>query len=247
MEPAEELEAWLETVSEKVRRNVEIVTPETLGKNTFLHISTDTAIKKFIPHIGFRQAKMEDRTVPRITVANSLLGCFIGYSASFHDFSKLASTGKKEDGSYKGGFIIYALPFKAALRPTPKMVYDAKMSGEHWLVSYSAESTEYKPTAVGKVFYRSVSMIARSGLQPHAEAEMFVEVSTPEGIQFSKNIMLTKGYWVIDGPMDYRVANWGSDKAFRVREIDKAEYLSNKMASANMLSYGEPPAFLGKW
>jgi len=247
MKPEKELETWLETSPEKVRRNVEIVTPETLGSDFLLHISTNSSIKKFTPHIGQRQATSEDRTVPRVTVANTLLGCFIGYSASFHDFSKLASTGKKEEGSYKGGWVIYALPFKAALRPTPKLVYDAKQSGEHWLVSYSPQEIEYKPILIGKVFYRSVTLVARAGKQPDAFADMYVEVNTETPILFSENIKLTKGYWIITGPMDYRVASWKTDKAFSAKEISKSDYLTSKTAAAGMLSYDERPAYLEKW
>jgi hypothetical protein len=246
MEQEKELVKWLESSSELVKRNVTVVTPESLGSDTLLHISTNPGIKKFIPHIGHRQARTEDRTIPRITVANSLLGCFIGYAASFYDFTNHASTGKPEDAAYKGGWTIYAIPFKECLKPTPKLVYDAKMSGEHWLVAYSAATSQYVPIKVGRVFYNAIRLVARSGKQPDAFAEMFVEV-TNDGIQFSNNIMLRKGYWVIDGPMDYRVASWESDKSFTVREITKDDFMINKTRAAALLNYAEKPAFLGKW
>lgn len=244
MKPEKELEAWIEMLSEKVKRNIEVVTPETLGQNFLLHITKDTNLKKFIPHIGKRQGNQEDRTVPRVTVAPTLLGCFIGYASSWYDFSNLASTGKKEELGYKGGWGIYAVEFEAAIRPTPKLVYDAKMSGEHWLVTYSPATVEYKPKLIGKVFYRSVRLVAREGKQPDAHVEMYVEIQKEEGIQFSKNIKLTKGYWAITGPMDYRVASWMADKDFKATELTKADYLTAKMESASMLNYEERPAYL---
>lgn len=244
MKSQKEIEAWTELLSEKVKRNIEIVTPETVGQNFFLHITKDTSLKKFIPHIGKRQGNQEDRTVPRVTVAPTLLGCFIGYAASWYDFSNLASTGKKEELNYKGGWGIYAVEFEAAVKPNNKLVYDASQSGEHWLVTYSAETVEYTPKMIGKAFYRSVRLISRDGKQPHAEVEMYLEINKEDGIRFSKSIKLTKGFWKITGPIDYRVASWAADKAYTASEITKAEYSSAKAESASLLSYQERPAYL---
>ena len=40
----EEMLTYLDTLSEKVKRNVAVVTPETLGINYFLHISSNSNI-----------------------------------------------------------------------------------------------------------------------------------------------------------------------------------------------------------
>src|ERR1700741_3061096 len=101
MSPSEELTQWLETVSEKVRKNVTVVTPEEVKQDYFLHISTDTSIKKFVPVIGRRQAYSEDRSVPRVTVAPTLLGCFIGYAKADYDFQNTPSTAKNDQKGYK--------------------------------------------------------------------------------------------------------------------------------------------------
>lgn len=247
MNPAEELEAWLETATEKVRRNVTVVTPETIHQPYFLHISTDTTIKSFTPIVGRRQSNMEDRTIPRVAVAPTIFGCFIGYAAAHHDFFKLASSGKKEDLNYKGGWLIYALPFEAALKPSRKLLFDTEMSDEHWLVSYSKRSIEYKPVPVGKVFYRSINLLAKSGSHPTAEGVMYFEILKEEGLRFSKNILLTKGYWVVEGPMNYGSAFWDDDAAFTIREIDKPEYMTTKNLSASLLNFTEKPPSYFNW
>jgi hypothetical protein len=241
MSQTEELTQYLETVSEKVRKNVQVVTPEEVKQDYFLHISTDTAIKKFIPHIGRRQAYSEDRTVPRITVAPSLLGCFIGYAKAEHDFQTQRSTGKPEHGNYKGGWKIYAIPFQAALKPNARMVFDAQASGEHWLVSYNRETNVYTSTSAGKMFYRSIRLVSRSGKVPAGEMELYVEITKEDGIRFSKSHFLNPGYYRIVGPTQQHVASWRDDSDFVVTPIDKDEYLSAKNAAADLLGFKEPP------
>jgi hypothetical protein len=117
-----ELEDWLENTSEKVRRNVTIETPESLGVQHLLHISTDTNIRQFVPLIGRRQAPSEDRTVPRVCVCPHLLGCILGYADAVSDFH---ADGAKQNDAFKGGWKIYGLSFDAALKPNSKLVYDA--------------------------------------------------------------------------------------------------------------------------
>jgi hypothetical protein len=236
MEPSEQLEKWLEHAAEKVQRNVEVVTPVDLEQDYLLHMSTNTSIRKFVPLIGRRQAVSEDRTVPRITVAPTILGCFIGYAQAHGDFQHLNADGTKEDEGYKGGWKIYSFPFEAALQPNTKLVYDAKSSGELWLTSYSPETVEYIPHTAGKMFFRSMRLIGRSGAKPYTEMELYIEVAKEGGLRFSKNHYLDKGYWKIEGPYQQHVASWTDDKHFHVTEITREEYLSAKVASADLLS-----------
>lgn len=243
MSQIEQLTQWLETVPEKVRRNVNVVGPDDVKLDYFLHISTNTAIKKFIPLIGRRQAISEDRTVPRITVATSLLGCFIGYAKADFDFKSYASNGTSENAYYKGGWKIYALPFEAALKPSARLVFDAKKSDEHWLVSYSRETNEYPSAEAGKMFYRSLRLISRSGEDPDGEMELYAEITKEEGIRFSKNHYLNPGYYRIVGPVQQNVQDWTDDEDYIVTPIEKTEYFSAKNASADLLGLtsGIPP------
>lgn len=243
MNQDKELEQWLDTVSEKVRRNVQVVTPPEVGQDFLLHISTNTNIRKFVPFIGRRQAASEDRSVPRITVAPSLLGCLIGYAKADWDFKTVQNTAKPADGGYKGGWKIYSLDFEAALLPNTRMVYDQKASDEHWLVSYNLKTNEYYPRTAGKMFYRSMRLIARNGKDPYGEIELYVEVIKTGGLLFSKNHHLDPGYYRIVGPGQQHVRSWQDDSDYEVRPIDRAEYYSAKNASADLLGLTEgiPP------
>lgn len=243
MSQTEELAQWLETVSDKVRKNVEVVSPEDVGLDYFLHITTNTANKKYIPQIGRRQAYSEDRTVPRITVAPTVLGCMIGYAKTDYDFQNYAPTGKPDQANYKGGWKIYAIPFQAALKPTTRMVFDATRSDEHWLVSYNRETNEYASVEVGKMFYRSLRLMAREGGTPTTEVEMYLEITREEGIWFSKNHYLKPGYYCVTGPGYRDVKDWSDDEAYAVKPISREVYFSAKNASADLLGLtdGIPP------
>lgn len=244
------MEAWLVNQAEQVQRNVEIVTPETAAFGEYdgshmLHISTNTSLRKFVPVIGRRQAKEEDRTVPRICVCPTLLGCFVGYVKAIWDVENLVADGTKEDNneSYKGGWYIYAFEHDASLLPNKKMVPDVKRSDERWLTLFSPEHTEYKPEVAGKVFYHRIIQQPNNDRLPYSHVEMFVEVRRAGGIAFSKNHYLKPGFYMIDGPAPASTIAWDSDKQFTVKSIDRETFFSYKKVSADMLSL---PAYL-RW
>ena len=228
-------------VGDKVKRNVRVMTPADIGQNYLLHISTNNKLKTMSPIIGRRQAKTEDRSVPRITTTPTLLGCMIGYAKMDDDFALL---GKEK--SYLGGLIIYGLEFEAALVPNDKLVFDAERSGESWLVQYSPETAKYEPYEIGKIFCRSINYVAKNKEHPEGEGVFFAEINQAEGIRFSKNHYLKPGFWKMTGPSNMYGQDWRLDEAWTVEEIDKMTYLENKRSCADMLSYTEPvPTYMG--
>jgi len=236
-----DLEAWLEIQAEKVVRNAEVVTAEELSQDAVYHISINPRIPKFIPIVGRRQAASEDRTVPRITCAPTLLGCIMGYSKSVMDFHNLLPNGAKAEEGYRGGFYIYDFPLTAALKPNNKLVYDASATGEVWLVPFNEAHREYKAEVVGKFFLRTISYSSRAGKLPESEMTIFAEIKKPTGLPFSQRHVLTPGYWVISGPTENHVRTWKDDKDFRIESIDKSHYDSVKKASADLLGFAEAP------
>lgn len=238
-----EFESYLETLPDQVVRNTKVITPKEAGQDYMLHVSTDTKIRKFIPRIGTRQMAEEDRTVPRVCVAPHFLGCMIGYSKSSADFVK-ASDGKED---WLGGWKIYGLKFSHCLRPNKQMVPDARISDEHWLVTHDKDTVEYYPFEIGKIFIRSIVLVARSGTNPAEDMECYLEINHEDGIYFSKNIHLKKGYHRIQGPNFWMLDSWKDISEFHITEITADEYRSSKKACADLLSLElEPPAFM-KW
>lgn len=241
----EDLERFLDLCSEQVQRNVQVVDPEQLGQDYLLHISTDTKIKKFIPSVGKRLSGMEDRTVPRISTAPTILGCMIGHVVSMNNFLNLASDGTEDNDGYKGGFIIYSFPFRAAIKPAAKLLWDTKISDEYWLVTFDEGSVEYIPETAGFMFIESIRFVGVSQGTPSADVRLFVSVTKEEGLVFSKNVSLAKGYWCLEGPLYTDLKNWKADSEYQIKEIDKAEYDSAKRASADLLSFREKaPSYL---
>lgn len=246
----EYFDLYLKTLSPVVQSNIDIVTSENIDQNYLLHISIDSKIKQFIPRIGNRQGNKEDRTVARITAAPSLLGCLIGYAVSEYEFTNFVPDGKPENNNYKGGYYIYEIPFQYALKPNNRLVYDATYSDEYWLTSYSPNTNVYTPVQIGKLFIQSINHVSKNGSLPDAYATIFIEVLKEEGISFSKNIFLKKGYYEINGPLTVyfnKQHKWNKDGKFTVKEISSSDFNKVKDQSVSLLSIDNSiPTYL-KW
>ena len=232
-------------MSATVQKNTTIATPETTGCKYMLHISKNTDIKEFVPVIGMRQAKNEDRTVPRVTVAPYLLGCFIGYAAAEYDFLDGSEPTKKKsqpDG-FKGGYRIYGFEYGACLQPNKRLVYDAELSGEHWLVSYSQQTAKYHPIHMGRVFIRSIDFIARDKKAPYKEVTAYVHVEHPDGIPLTPKTVLAKGFWKLTGNL-LMADDYADQRELEIAQISESEYRKAKTQTAALLSYELPPMAL---
>ena len=74
---------YLSLLPKAVSSNLEVVDTESINQNYMLHISPKKMDKSlYVPQISRRQAPMEDRRVPRITVAPTLYGCLLGHQTS---------------------------------------------------------------------------------------------------------------------------------------------------------------------
>jgi hypothetical protein len=249
MDDRDKLEKHLEHCSARVQRNTTVVTAEDLveklgdaqgayrGQHQ-LHISKNTNIRKFIPQLTLRGSPDECRDITRVCVAPTLLGCILGYAVTENDFFAYASDGKEDD--YKGGYKIYALPVKASLRPNKSMVPDVQGTDEHWVVSYSPETTEFIPESAGRFFCSAVQYEARAGKKPAGRMTLYVEITKPEGLWFSKSHFLTKGYWIVTGTVDRNTESWKHDQDFVVSSISRGEYMGEKVLKATLLSHDSP-------
>lgn len=239
-----DIENYIDLLPDKVVRYLSVVTPETLGQDYLIHMSTNTNIKEFSPVIGFRQATTEDRTTPRICVCNTILGCFLAYCGATSDFFTNKSTGKKEDFKWKGGWKLYYFDFEYSLLPTKQLVFDVNKTNEHWLVTYNKDTVKYVPKHAANMFYQNIRYVNKSGTHPEPEGTLFLEVKKETGILFSKNIYLSLGYWKVDGPVFEPMYNtdvsFKNDRVFNATAISKEEYVAVKKSCADLLSFKEP-------
>lgn len=244
----EDIQKWLSLQTNEVQDNCVIVDREGINQDYMLHIDK-VMPDVFIPMMPRSAAKTENNTAARITVAPTLIGCFIGYARAESDF--LGGSGKdiKKETGFRGGYDICAIPFKHAITPSSKLVYDSDRSGEQWLVSYNDSTREYVPEKIGRLFVSKVSYTARSGGMPRPEFQIYIEVNKPSGIQFSPTITIGKGYHVAVVSFERKNHPGSSNEEdnFNVVEIDKTEYDKVKRLSAALLNYTENKPNYLKW
>ena len=121
-----------------------------------LHISTNPRLGKMIPRIGNRQMSSEDRTIPRISCAESIVSCIYGHSdvlqtsVKFREFSGDAWVDIKVPM-----FHIYRLNIEEAVRPSKKLVGDAVRTRELWIVPYAPEACNVQPERIGQFIMKN--------------------------------------------------------------------------------------------
>lgn len=229
---------WYSTQSKETQTNSRIVSAEELEQDYMLHIDKQTP-DRFISRMPRSAAKSENDTTPRITVAPNLVGCLIGYARAESDLLDGTDKSTLERTGFRGGYDICTLPFKHCLSPNEKLVYDAKRSQEHWLVSYNKETLEYVPTKIGKLFVSKITYEAVTDNSPKPTFEIYIEIHKESGIKFSPSIHLDKGFHKAVVSFD-RKNNAGSvdeEKNFIVTPIDVTEYNKCKKLSAALLSH----------
>lgn len=243
------LQPFFSLLVPEVRRELTVVTPETLGTSYLLHISKDTELKRFVPGVTRRGLSKEDRTVPRICTAPSLIGCILAYSSTLHDFHGRL-TGQKFNGTrqvpFKGGYAIYGFPFEVALRPSPKLVPDVRRTDEHWLVAYDSAHADYRATCVGKVFYSEVTYQVVAG-EPQHRVEMYIEVIPEEGFWLTAKRKLTSGFWHVTVTDLDKSPRWDQLTDLQVERIDPKHYATMKRNVASLLSLEACTPLTARW
>lgn len=199
------------------------------------HISKDGKIPAFIPFVTRRSIQEEDRSVPRVCVAENLWDCFAGYAAVVDDFDD------SPDG-FLGGYYIYSLPYKQAVVPKPAVLPDVGETNERWIVGYDEEHLKIKPKIIGKVFVRSISN-TRNGKKINRQLTLYLEGFKDETIRVHENLTLGNNFYklVVDNVVDRK--SWQREsESVSVSIIAENEYLSVKKQVASLLSFESVPA-----
>lgn len=238
----EAIAAWFALQSDAVKTHSQIVDADLVGQPYMLHIDKNTP-QVFTPMMPRSADKREDNTVGRVTVAPTLLGCYIGYNRANNDFWDGSKKDPEKEDNYRGGYDICLLPFQHCLKVDNTLVPDASISDEHWLVGYSEGTRAYQPEHVGKMFLTKVAAEAISGDRPTISITMFIEVVREQGFKFSPSIHLDKGHWKADVLWNHTtMPNVSKEGNFTVTRIDEDTYQKSKNYHAALLSYAVPPA-----
>jgi len=227
------IKKYVDNLLPNVKNNIEILSTKDLGQNYVLHISKKNMNnKEYTPFISKRQAKSEDNTVVRVTCSDNLIGCIIGFS-SLEDLAM----GVEYSPIFKQGLYIHSIEFDYLLKPTNKLVFDQTASNELWLVPYDKDHLTYKAKKIGKIFISKITtepVIRNKKIFRDVFVEYYLEVTDENGLKFSKNINLAKGYYKTTTKHSYHIKYTDN---FDVISVTKEEYQRNKKIHASMLSY----------
>lgn len=231
-----QIETFLEKQKPKVRANATIIEAEE-DYPYMLHGSINDNIKVFTPRLAERYAKgSEDRTVDRVHVSETLVGCIMGMDelTSYLQYN----VGDEEAELFKGGWYIYAIPYKYALKPNVNLVYDAGRSNEVWLVPYSKETKEYKGEIIAKVFLESMSYANlgmdenKNTLRKYISTYIVEVLSKSIKIDQSSNKQYPKGCYKVEitrtTDKGHHVNYSFNEDLVRVQKIDREEYNKKK-------------------
>jgi hypothetical protein len=184
-----------------------------------LHISNDQSLKKMRPRIGFRQMKVEDRTIPRICAASTLLGCIYGHTGvHYMAMDRFVDDGKS---TWNGVFAVYRIPVEAVIKPSKKLVPDAPQTGEVWVVPYEPSLYEINPIRIGAMFLHDVLERATNG-QKIINNTIFLKVDQPYALEKDK---LSPGFYAFDLPGDLTAYGGNPmEKVVNLRTISASEW-----------------------
>lgn len=192
---------WFLIQSKAVQRNSKIVSREDSGYATMLHIDKNMP-KLFVPRMPRSAVDSENDTTARITVAPTLLGCFLAYQRGVNDFFTGSRPDKTND-QFRGGYDICELDFDFYIEPNEKLVHDAPSTGEKWLVSYDKKTLQYKPSKIGKIFVSQVTAIAQSGRVPKLKMVVYAWHESSRDMLLTENVPLSAGYYRLEFDMSH--------------------------------------------
>ena len=229
----EDLKNTLSLVDEEILGNCDLHTPETLNTNHMLHVST-LKQDSIPPYISRRMGKTEDNTLPRVYVCRTLVQCLMGYAAFLKD-TLMHRT--EDDSGFKGGYHIYLLPFDYTLKPNDKLLFDASLIHEHWLIKYNEDTIEYKPDALAEMIVTSYL------LKPHKdpnETTMVIQVILHNPSQY--NIHLDDDLTIGHGYYSFQITTTNPNiealpkkyTASSVTEIPEDIYMKRKNTHASL-------------
>lgn len=175
VDDVEAISSFIECLADRVKSNVTVVDSGSLAYPYMLHLTPEKK-PTYVPRIGARQHHSEDRTTPRVTVADTLIGCFIGYAAFYNQFIENSAYMNNKETPFNNGLYLRKIPFKYAIKPNNKLVYDQSITNEHWLVNYSPETVEYASEEIGVLFLSEMTLTARSGTLPSVFSSFFLHV-----------------------------------------------------------------------
>lgn len=226
----EEIIDWLLLQNKKAKDNLVIKSGQEVG--SLYHIDKNKPTK-FFPQMPRSAAASEDNTIARVTVAETLIGCLMGYARIERDFHYRKEYSKGKD-PFKGGYVISEIDYQYCGIPNTKLVYDAELTGEKWLFTYSKETLQFIPREIGKVFVTKLEYIGNSDY-PTLNVTCYVDIQKETGMLLTSDLKLAHGYWKIQFS-EFGKHAFNTSKNLVVKKVSASEYEDAKKLNAALLS-----------
>lgn len=191
-EDYQEMQEFVSLQSDEVQENCRIVTPDMMNCAFALHVDKNVPTE-FVPRMPRSAMPSENDTCARVTVAGTVIGCYIGYFRGERDLQDGSFQRPGQKDPFLGGYTISRLDFQHALLPNAQLVSDAHSSEELWLVPYNTENTRYKPVPIGKMFVAELTFLPVSGKKPQVRLVLYISHTELQGLWLNRAIKLPPG------------------------------------------------------
>ena len=219
------IKQFLEPLLGDATSEIHVLTANEVGRPLY-HISMNPNIKSFIPQVSKRTINKEDRSIPRISTATSLIGCFNGYQSMVSD---MEGRGTK---NFKGLFRVYELPYQYALKPSAKLLADVELSDEYWLISYKKETYNTIPGVVADFTIPKIETVYGSDGKDDT-FYIYIRVLN-NGLYLDHERVLEKGWYeVVVKGYNFKYPLKGNQDNIRVTPISETDY--NRVTALSMM------------
>ena len=228
-----DLEKTLSLLNDKVRNNVKIVTPKDIGQDVLYHLTTRKS-NKFVPTISRIAAPSEDNTLPRFHTSTHLIGCIQGYSLILNDILIKDVYFEEDREVPHGEYFLYTFKFDYALRPNKRLVFDADITNEHWLITFNEKTKYYTPIETNKLFFSS--LIIEPNKLKGKDFHILFDLSVENSLRIDERTTLPKGYYEIE------VIFNNSELLFKLngyKEISRSQFQKDKELKTVMLGFSQ--------
>lgn len=190
-----------------------------------LHISPNKNLKEMFPYVTSAMMMGEDRHIPRISVADTLVDCINGEDRILYNFyskeNPKAESEMKDKAHWRGGYYIYRLDYEEAIKPSVKLVPDIEYTNEYWLVNYTNNSV-YIPKLIGRMIPYSSSIFI-SEKYPNKRFAMSLAIEAYEDFSLDKNHKIKKGHTMRVDIYDRKIIVNNKTKKDHLWEIEHLE------------------------
>lgn len=218
----------LDLFSPKVRENVTVKHCSEFPVSVAFHITKPGVPNPFWPRMPASASDQEDKTVPRVIAASTLVGCMNGAAFILDNARDSKFRPKEERSNY---YVILGMKFEYCLCPNNKLVYDAEDTQEQWLITYNEETKFYRHFNVGEFFIHSIQeTITPNKTHNPTLVITYLKLGKGQKLAITQNRLIDEGcYKIVFDLTNYasmvsKRMRYDDDKKVEITPIEKSLY-----------------------